>query len=344
MGLALTLFGISCKLAPGFSAAVCAEGLRDAGAGDGGIADAGVGDGGGAEAGAPEGGAPNGAPGDAGDGGVACPACQPGASCGTVESAAVTSVAGLAASAVHPHVYYLHNGPPDLPRFFAMDQTGADLGTYQVDGVENLDWEDLAVGPCPAGSCVFLADVGDPRQVRGQYAVYRVAEPTTLTRGETSVKADVFPFAYPDGSHDAAAILVHPRTRVVTIVTRDHAGTGTLLYELPSALPGQPVTAVPRGAVDIAQLGLGVAVTAASTREDGQILLRTTKGMALFEAPAGDAGVEPSSTALHGKACAMTKLVEADGESIAWMGSGRGFLTLDRSPRPALEYVFCTGL
>ena len=62
----------------------------------------------------------------------------------------------------------------------------------------------------------WSADIGDAAQVRGQYVIYRVAEPAVLAAGEKAVTADAFPFAYPDGSHDAAAILVHPKAGTVT--------------------------------------------------------------------------------------------------------------------------------
>jgi hypothetical protein len=207
-----------------------------------------------------------------------------------------------------------------------------------VSGAAIVDWEDVAVGPCPAGSCVFLADIGDGAKARSQYTIYRVPEPSALAAGTTTVTADTFPFAYPDGSHDAAAILVHPTTRVVTVITR-----GGAAYDLPSAQPGQPVTATPRGA--LSHLDPGVTVTAASGRADGAILLRTTKGALLFSPPPADAGpVPPFATVLTGTPCDVRVPKETDGEAIAWMAPGHGYLTIDQGRAPAMDFVSCPGL
>jgi hypothetical protein len=282
--------------------------------------------------------------GDAGslDGG-ACAACQSPISCGTVQNPAITAVAGIAASALHAGAFYLHNGPPDPGRFFAVDETGADLGTYAVNGTANFGWEDVGVGRCPAGSCIFLADIGDPGATRGQYAVYRVTEPATLAAGEATVTADTFPFVYPDGSHDAAAILVHPLTGAVTVLTRDRSGAGTLVFELPAAQPGQVVTATPRGALE--QLGPGVSVTAGSVHPTSlAVLLRTSAGALLFAAAPGDAGTQPIAAAFASVPCALGVATEVDGEAIAWMRSGAGYLALDQGAGATLSYGFCPAL
>jgi hypothetical protein len=342
--LLAALLGASCRFASDPVSSACAEGLTP----DGGVTDAGpTADAGDAgpddDTGQHDAGS---ALGDAGpstdaDAGI-CGSCQAPVTCGHVQSPAVVAVAGLAASKLHPRAFYLHNGPPDLPRFFAMDDTGADLGTYKVTGGANIAWADLAVGPCPTGSCVFLADVGDARQVRGQYTIYRVAEPATLAAGDTSVTADAFPFAYPDGSHDAATLLVHPLTGVLTVVTRDNDGVGTRAYELPKATPGQPVTATPRGLVG--HLGLDEAVTGGSAAPDGSaVLLRTTAtlGVLLFAESPADTATPPLAAAFQSTPCQGPVARQSDGEAIAWMESGGGYLTVDRGAAPALSYVFC---
>ena len=44
-------------------------------------------------------------------------------------------------------------------------------------GVTTTDLEDVAVGRCPAGSCVFIADIGDNASVRASVAILRAPEP-----------------------------------------------------------------------------------------------------------------------------------------------------------------------
>src|SRR5689334_14681170 len=73
---------------------------------------------------------------------------------GNVPSALV-ELSGLAPSHRHPGVLYMHNDSGDTARFFAMSEAAVGLGEFRVQAASAVDWEDIAVGPCPAGSCVF---------------------------------------------------------------------------------------------------------------------------------------------------------------------------------------------
>ena len=72
------------------------------------------------------------------------------------------------------------------------------------------------MGRCPAGSCIYVGDVGDNAAKRKRITVYRIAEPTDAAGSATVT--DVFHATYPDGAHDAEALLLAPdgRLHVVT--------------------------------------------------------------------------------------------------------------------------------
>src|SRR5436190_12523295 len=63
---------------------------------------------------------------------------------GRIESKDVRESSGLAASRCQPNVYWTHNDSGDDAFIFAMDETGKDLGTYEVTNARNEDWEDIA--------------------------------------------------------------------------------------------------------------------------------------------------------------------------------------------------------
>src|SRR5262245_57882165 len=66
------------------------------------------------------------------------------------------------------------NGPPLI---YGINARGAIVATVEIPGVKVKDWEDLSVGPCPAGSCVYIADIGDNNKERRDVAFYRIPEP-----------------------------------------------------------------------------------------------------------------------------------------------------------------------
>jgi hypothetical protein len=99
-----------------------------------------------------------------------------------------------------------------------------------VTGAHNRDWEDIAAGPGPERnkSYLYIADTGDNDKKRGEVVVYRVLEPAlspatrkfTKKHPGSTAAADAIRLKYPDGSHDAEALLVHPATGNIYIVTK----------------------------------------------------------------------------------------------------------------------------
>jgi hypothetical protein len=135
---------------------------------------------------------------------------------------------GIAASRRMPGVLWAHNdsGPPVI---VALDQQGRTKGRVRLTGANVEDWEDIAVGPCPQGSCVYVADIGDNKGARGRITVYRVTEPALDAAATPPVEA--FHATYPDGPHDAEALFVTPAGDVFLVSKGDPGPVA--LYRVP---------------------------------------------------------------------------------------------------------------
>ena len=148
--------------------------------------------------------------------------CRP---AGTLQRVAeLPEASGLAASRRTPGRFWSHNDSGD-PVLFALDSNGRVTGRLSISGVTVEDWEAVAVGPCPSGSCIYVADIGDNDAERKQVTVYRIAEPAEAS-GSAKI-ADVFHATYPDGPHDAETLLVTPEGRLL-IVTKGETGPVSL--------------------------------------------------------------------------------------------------------------------
>src|SRR4029077_13252980 len=95
--------------------------------------------------------------------------------------AKLPELSALAASRTHPGILYAHNDSGDTARFFAIDDTAQITAEMDLTGATAVDWEDIAVGPCPSGAGGSLGDLGDSGMSRAGYTIYRVAEPAVLT-------------------------------------------------------------------------------------------------------------------------------------------------------------------
>jgi hypothetical protein len=109
----------------------------------------------------------------------------------------------------------------------ALSTTGEFKGRVRVTGATIRDWEDVSVGPCPGGSCLYVGDIGDDHAKRMQVTVYRIPEPKP--EDTATAPAEAFVFSYPDKAHDAEAAFVAP-DQTLFIITKGHP---TVLYRAP---------------------------------------------------------------------------------------------------------------
>ncbi len=84
---------------------------------------------------------------------------------------------GLAVSRSVAGGLWAHNDS-GKPILFALDARGSVTGRLPLTGVKLEDWEAIAIGPCPSGSCLYAGDIGDNNAQRARITIYRVEEPS----------------------------------------------------------------------------------------------------------------------------------------------------------------------
>jgi hypothetical protein len=188
----------------------------------------------------------------------------------------LSEASGVAASRRVPNVFWAHNDSGD-PLLFALDAQGATLGRVRVTGAKLDDWEDIAVGPCPQGSCVYIADIGDNGGTRDRITIYRTRE--TDLKEDATQPTEVFHGRYPDGKHDAEALFVMPDSDVYLITKGDPGPIA--LYRFPRPLQTGSVMQLERvgpPARDSKTIESADRPTAADASRDGRwVAVRTTR-------------------------------------------------------------------
>lgn len=121
------------------------------------------------------------------------------------------------------------NDSGDGPYLYEVDlRTGETVGVTTFADAEPEDVEALASG---TGREIWVGDIGDNRTARDSIHLYR----TVPLSGGGEVSAPRYELVYPDRAHDAEALLVHPRTGRVLVVTKTFARGGTV-YAAPRRL------------------------------------------------------------------------------------------------------------
>ena len=162
----------------------------------------------------------------------AAPRCEPAGP--LVALPELNEASGLAVSRSVPGRLWTHNDSGQ-PIVFALDTHGKVTARVRLTGAVVEDWEAIAVGPCPAGSCLYIADIGDNQAARKRITIYRTPEPSGA--GTSVPAAEALHATYPDGAHDAETLLVSPGGELY-IVTKGTPGSGAL-YKFPRELkPG----------------------------------------------------------------------------------------------------------
>ncbi|MGW4230124.1 WD40 repeat domain-containing protein [Streptomyces sp. NPDC004980] len=150
----------------------------------------------------------------------------------TIEDPRITESSGLAASRIHPGVYWTHNDSDDGPYVYAVDsRTGKTVATITMRGVgEPRDVEAISIGP---DGNLYVGDIGDNLDGSWDHVwIYRFPEPKKLA--DATVQATQFDVKYADGARNAEALMVHPKTGRVYIASKNEDGGG--LYEGPAKL------------------------------------------------------------------------------------------------------------
>jgi hypothetical protein len=246
----------------------------------------------------------------------------------------ISESSGIAVATREPGVWFTHNDSGDSARFFALGPAGQTLATYDVDNARNIDWEDMAAAPSPAGvPTLWFADIGDNQQSRAAVDVYAVPEPRVsagLNGGTVHVPSVRYRFRYPDGPHDAEALMVDPRSSQIYLASKSYDGL-TQVY----AAPRNPSTSgvnklslvsklqwSPDPAVSLADLPGELATTGGAFSPDGHVLvLRTYTDAYLFRvAGSGPAGLK---TALKAPPQRLVLPEQPQGEGICFSRDGK---------------------
>ena len=255
------------------------------------------------------------------------------------ESPRLRESSGVAVSRAYPGVLWTHNDSGDGPYLYATDLAGRDRGWLLVPGAQAVDWEDMALGPCPVPflpqrACVYVADTGDNRENRASVTVYAVPEPQPPQRPGDTLRTTSAPavlrLRYPDGAHDVEAIYVSPRDTALYLVSKGAArGSAIRLYRADRrywSRPGARDDVAVASRVQTLDIRpnpeAGRVVTGAAIRPDGRVVaVRTYTEIYLFHP-----GVGGRLVPARDRPCNIAGL-ESGGEAIDFLGDSSFVLT-----------------
>jgi hypothetical protein len=252
----------------------------------------------------------------------------------TIQDPAITESSGLAASSRHPGVYWTHNdSAPDgspAPYLYAVDgESGRTLATITLSGagVAARDIEAVSTGP---DGDLYVGDIGDNYDGGwDEVWIYHLPEPEELADG--TVTPTVYAVQYEDGPRDAEALMVHPETGRVYIVSKKEDGGAALYASAEDGLSEDGVNTFER----VTDIGLWT--TDGAFSPDGtRLFLRGYFGSQMYAWPEPDGPPEPIDRE-------VPMPLQEQGESVTFTADGAALMLGSEGEASPVEPVELEG-
>ncbi len=213
--------------------------------------------------------------------------------------APISEASGLVESREAPGTFWTHDDSGGAASLYALDDSAGLIAEQPFTGAGNTDWEDIAIGPgaVPASDALYVGDIGDNAAVRPRIRVRRILEPDLSGVVPGSVLAPVAPetidLVYPDGAHDAEALVVDPANGDIFVITKVEPVSRVYVARAPVFGSGTDTTLEFLGEMDVG------GVVAADACADGEtVLVKTYFGISAYVDPDG---VEDALTTQSGQ-------------------------------------------
>ncbi|MBK0402244.1 hypothetical protein I5M27_04565 [Adhaeribacter sp. BT258] len=224
----------------------------------------------------------------------------------------IEETSGIADSKTAPGYLWAHEDSGNPTELHLIRHDGSVTKKVYLKGIKNRDWEDLAL----SGNQLFLADIGDNNKKQTSYTIYQFPEPSPGTDTVSTFKQ--IRFRYPDGSHDAEALLIDPITNAILIITKQD--DPSRIYKI---TPPFNYTAIDTAEL-VGTISFTGVVSAALSPSGTEAILKTYSGLYYYKQKNGESLAE----FLQQPPVTVPYKIEPQGEAVAFANNNSGFFTL----------------
>lgn len=225
----------------------------------------------------------------------------------------IVETSGIADSKAFPGYLWAHEDSGTPTQLHLINHSGRVEKKLIIKDAYNRDWEEMAL----SGGNIYIADIGDNRQIYERYWFYKFPEPGPGVDTVSSYQTILF--QYPDGAHDAEAFLVDPQTQNIYIITkRDEPSR---LYKLVYPYSDTALNTLEL----VGTLPYSGVVGAAIDPSGRQIILKTYPELLLYTRQAGKS---LEQALIEGSYKKLPYQLEPQGEAVTFATDNSGIFTL----------------
>lgn len=246
----------------------------------------------------------------------------------------IQEASGLAASIANAEMLWTHNDSGNPAEIFLVDKDLNIKLTCVLKGVDNRDWEDIAVGPGPEEGVnyVYVAEIGDNFAQYAYKYVYRFKEPSLQdVNGTVFIVEDfeMITFKLSDGRKDTETLMVHPKTKDLYVVSKRESPV--VIYRLTNPTnTSDTLVAEIVGKIKTSQI-----VGGDISPDGNEVLLKNYSNIFYWRLD----GKETLEQAFVREPNFLPYEEEPQGEAIAFTRDGKGFYTISEIVKGEKSYL-----
>ena len=243
----------------------------------------------------------------------------------------VDEASGIGDSFSNPGFLWVELDSGNPPALYLLKHNGTHGKRIFLKGASNRDWEDLVVsnGPAASKKYIYIGEIGDNNLAYSQYCIYRLPEPDGSADSVSNFAR--IDFKYPDGAHDAEAMLVDGETKDIYIITKRDQYSKVYKLSYPQDTAGLNMASF---VMDLPYRGV---VSAGIALSQNELFVKTYSSVYYYKRKNG----ETIELTLKQPYQLLTYQVEGQGEAICFANDNSGFYTLsEKSFLPAVKLNF----
>jgi hypothetical protein len=197
---------------------------------------------------------------------------------GNLDVRVVSEASGLISSKLEKGKLIWNNDSGGSSALYASGSDGKIIKTVSLNGFQNIDYEAMALGPCPdraAESCIYLGDIGDGIGWRSSFKI-GIFKEADFWKSTSISPVKVIDYSYPRGDENAEGMFVTKDAKII-ILSKNQSGI-TQVYQLETNARITQLGQIDLNTVVAQARGKGPRVTDASISPDGSKVLILTYG------------------------------------------------------------------
>ena len=139
---------------------------------------------------------------------------------GIPDAGKLSELSGLTQSNHTDNLYWAINDGNNPAEIIAVDGNVRTLATFSVQGVRNIDWEDIANYSQNGKHYLAVADIGDNGGVRDELFIHIFEEPSDAKRSGNIIPIKSIRFLWPDGARDAESLFASAKNRSFYLISK----------------------------------------------------------------------------------------------------------------------------